>query len=97
MQKMHDNDNIVPPWDVYWVWHCHMLSPTDYIKDCKTIIGVVIHHRLQTVERIRQLQAESEQVLSEFLANIVSKATKCRFGNAHFRKSPTAYRRQWSR
>ena len=39
---------IVPPLDVYWVWHCHMLAPIEYDKDCNRLVGTVIDHRFLT-------------------------------------------------
>ena len=35
----------LPPIDVHWIWHCHMLSPTDYIEDCKEIFERVFDHQ----------------------------------------------------
>ena len=32
--------NLYPPWDIAWVWHCHLLSPIDYRKDCLTVLGI---------------------------------------------------------
>lgn len=34
--------NFYPPLDVAWVWHCHLLSPTDYIEDCERLTGFII-------------------------------------------------------
>ncbi len=36
--------NIAPPLDVHWVWHCHMLAPYYYEKDCMKIVGMVPSH-----------------------------------------------------
>ena len=35
---------LYPPMDVAWLWHCHMLSPTEYKKDCEIICGRLIDH-----------------------------------------------------
>lgn len=32
MQAAKPDVNNIPPLDVHWIWHCHMLSPTDYEK-----------------------------------------------------------------
>ena len=44
-----------PPLDVAWIWHCHMLSPTEYKKDCESICGQIIDHVYTSKdERIRK-------------------------------------------
>ncbi|KIH56430.1 hypothetical protein ANCDUO_13389 [Ancylostoma duodenale] len=30
MQAAHPDMNVIPPLDVHWVWHTHMLSPLHY-------------------------------------------------------------------
>eukprot|EP00913_Durusdinium_trenchii_P035599 g33315.t1 len=37
---------VVPPLDVEWIWHCHMLSPVAYQEDARKVTGVVPDHRL---------------------------------------------------
>lgn len=39
-----------PP-DVEWVWHCHMLSPQAYAKDCSTLVGTVINHTIKELDQ----------------------------------------------
>ena len=41
-------DTLIPPIDVDWVWHVHMLSPTSYKKDCSRYFGRLIDHRMTT-------------------------------------------------
>ena len=43
--KSSDID-LVPPIDVHWIWHCHMLSPKHYQNDCFLIIGTHIKHHV---------------------------------------------------
>lgn len=45
---------LVPPLDVYWVWHCHMLSPASYRRDCLSLVGTVLDHAVHwlTVDQI---------------------------------------------
>jgi hypothetical protein len=38
----HTNKILHPPIDVSWVWHCHMLCPTEYEKDCSSFFGKVL-------------------------------------------------------
>lgn len=45
---------IYPPIDVAWIWHCHLLSPTDYIKDCDRICcRPVVHETFSRAESSR--------------------------------------------
>ena len=39
-------DEIVPPLDVHWVWHCHMLAPQYYRRDCMNMVGQIVPHKL---------------------------------------------------
>jgi hypothetical protein len=31
--------NLCPPYDIAWIWHCHLLSPIDYRRDCERVCG----------------------------------------------------------
>ncbi|ELU08152.1 hypothetical protein CAPTEDRAFT_208874 [Capitella teleta] len=46
----HPNDNLVPPLDIHWAWHCHMLSPSYYGDDCLTLVGKVIDNNLLSLD-----------------------------------------------
>ena len=35
----------MPPLDVHWVWHCHMLSPLRYRDDTYRVTRTVVEHR----------------------------------------------------
>jgi hypothetical protein len=39
---------LAPPLDIHWVWHCHMLSPYFYEKDCLRVVNDVIDHKIMT-------------------------------------------------
>lgn len=39
---------LVPPIDVHWVWHCHMLCPLQYDKDCIAMLGKRVKHEVPT-------------------------------------------------
>ena len=32
------------PLDIEWVWHCHLLNPFQYRKDCRKIVSKVVDH-----------------------------------------------------
>ena len=66
-----------PPIDIAWVWHCHMLAPHRYAKDCQTLVGKLIDHRVVSIvsanEMTRKLWSESHPTepfeLSEDMKN----------------------------
>ena len=35
---------LVPPLDVDLIWHAHMLSPVDYVADCRALLGRALKH-----------------------------------------------------
>ena len=41
----HPTDYLPAPLDVEWIWHCHILNPYAYRKDCQTIISKVVDHK----------------------------------------------------
>uniref|UniRef100_A0A0N4ZFU5 SH3 domain-containing protein n=1 Tax=Parastrongyloides trichosuri TaxID=131310 RepID=A0A0N4ZFU5_PARTI len=59
MQASSPDVERIPPLDVHWVWHVHMLSPSHYEKDCKMICGSVIDHKLQSAEEIQKRYEQS--------------------------------------
>ncbi|VAI80033.1 unnamed protein product [Triticum turgidum subsp. durum] len=36
------DEPLVVPLDCEWIWHCHRLNPTQYIKDCKRLYGRIL-------------------------------------------------------
>jgi hypothetical protein len=61
-QAARRDPNIIPPLDVHWVWHCHMLSPTHYRTDCETLVGAIIDHKLLSSDEIQQRYETSVKV-----------------------------------
>lgn len=55
LKAEHNDINLMPPLDIAWVWHCHMLSPVAYEKDCMKLVGEYIDHAV-----IRKEHADSE-------------------------------------
>ena len=40
--------DMLPPIDIHWIWHVHMLSPKNYARDCEELyMGKVFHHKLR--------------------------------------------------
>ena len=50
------SSNLVPPLDVHWVWHCHMLSPRQYDKDCMLVVGCTVDHHIINVNSTEYAQ-----------------------------------------
>ena len=51
---------IVPPLDIHFVWHTHMLSPIAYATDCERLFGRILPSRVR--ERSAQILKLSEQI-----------------------------------
>ena len=43
-----EHDNLAAPLDIHWVWHCHMLAPLYYEKDCLRVVYKVVDHKILT-------------------------------------------------
>lgn len=41
----HDHIHLAAPLDIAWVWHCHMLAPLAYFRDCNNLFGKIISHK----------------------------------------------------
>jgi hypothetical protein len=51
----------VPPIDIHWVWHVHMLAPVSYIKDCKAITnGKIIDHQLCSLQEFQRMRENTK-------------------------------------
>ncbi|CAL4111640.1 unnamed protein product [Meganyctiphanes norvegica] len=49
-----DGEFLLPPEDVHWVWLVHMLAPVQYKKNCQTVVGKLIDHRLVTTKALQR-------------------------------------------
>ena len=38
----HENETLIPPVDIAWVWHLHRLAPLRYASYCKERFGKVL-------------------------------------------------------
>uniref|UniRef100_A0A914CSV5 Uncharacterized protein n=1 Tax=Acrobeloides nanus TaxID=290746 RepID=A0A914CSV5_9BILA len=52
MQAKNPNLELIPPLDVHFIWHCHMLRPLSYRKDCISIVGTVVDHKVFSNEKL---------------------------------------------
>ncbi|XP_060588834.1 uncharacterized protein LOC132744218 [Ruditapes philippinarum] len=57
----HTDECLVAPLDIEWVWHCHMLNPESYERDCQTIVGITINHTLYYQASFLEKQNEARQ------------------------------------
>lgn len=53
LKKKHQEVEVLPPRDVYWVWHVHMLCPHQYVMDCENLIGCVPDHAFTDSQEAR--------------------------------------------
>ena len=58
LKARHQNVKILPPLDIYWVWHVHMLSPLNYIEDCNRIAKLLVDHEYSQNEKAESLARE---------------------------------------
>ena len=42
----YNKEAISPPLDIQWIWHCHMLAPYYYEKDCLNLVNKVVDHKV---------------------------------------------------
>ncbi len=47
----HPDDDLEPPLDVHWIWHCHMLSPQAYRADCRALVAAFPDHRFRVLRQ----------------------------------------------
>jgi hypothetical protein len=60
-----------PPYDVAWIWHCHLLAPTSYIKDCRLVCaGQVLDHFLFDTREIESKQERTRELWERELAGV---------------------------
>ena len=43
--KLSTKMDLVPPLDIEFIWHCHMLNPTEYYNDTVSICGKLLEHK----------------------------------------------------
>jgi len=48
--------SLCPPIDVHWVWHCHMLAPYNYERDCLRVVGKVVDHAVRPIAQLTDLR-----------------------------------------
>ncbi len=51
---------LVPPLDVHWVWHCHLLCPRQYLKDCTALVGRLVEHEVLQIFNSPEYKRQAE-------------------------------------
>ena len=59
----------VPPLDIHWIWHTHMLAPLQYAKNCNEMFGRSFGHRLYSLEEAEQMRTMTRQMWEEEYIN----------------------------
>jgi len=54
--------SLCPPVDVHWIWHCHMLAPRHYERDCLQLVGKVVGHRVRLAEQLAERRLATADV-----------------------------------
>ncbi len=44
--------NLIPPLDVLWIWHCHMLNPIQYFNDMMSLFDRLLDHTNLSMKEI---------------------------------------------
>jgi len=54
--------SLSPPVDVHWIWHCHMLAPYDYQRDCLQLVGSVVDHSVMSISQLNEQRRATADV-----------------------------------
>ncbi|VAH55372.1 unnamed protein product [Triticum turgidum subsp. durum] len=59
------DEPLVVPLDCEWIWHCHRLNPTRYVKDCKRLYGRMLDSKNVRSSIHAKSKDQSEKVWTE--------------------------------
>ena len=59
-ENHHDHLQIAAPLDIAWIWHCHMLSPVAYARDCNKLYGEILSHTILVGSQITEKRRKAE-------------------------------------
>lgn len=74
---------LIPPLDVEWVWHLHMLSPLAYKNDCERLCKRVLNHRLNCETQIKKYYEYSKKLWEEYSKTPYEYTDDCTNQNAY--------------
>ena len=52
----------LPPMDIHWVWHVHMLAPVSYKIDCINVAGRLLGHKLTNQQERESLRQKTKKI-----------------------------------
>ena len=58
----YPNECLSAPLDIEWAWHCHMLSPRAYSKDCIAIVNTVVNHTIRNKKEYQKALTKSREL-----------------------------------
>ncbi|XP_060078988.1 uncharacterized protein LOC132558437 [Ylistrum balloti] len=61
----HKDKLLAAPLDIEWVWHCHILSPLAYKRDCDMYVGEIVNHHLLSREDRKKAKEVSRELWQE--------------------------------
>ena len=79
LQRYQYAEKLIPPIDVQWVWHVHMLCPTQYIEDMKSVSKFIVNNRLKSEREIQnnfQFSKQSWETFSSLNYDYVKDSTQ---------------------
>ena len=62
LARDHIRTCLSAPLDIEWIWHCHMLSPRTYSRDCHTIVGDLINHTIRGPNEYKSKLQKTEKL-----------------------------------
>ena len=59
----YPDEDLEPPLDIHWIWHCHMLSPQTYRNDCHMHVGAFPDHHFRVLRQEKDGAVTSAKAL----------------------------------
>ena len=65
----HVDERLAAPLDIEWIWHCHLLAPVLYEKDCHRMFQVTVNHKLYRRDDRKHALKRSKHLWEEAYQN----------------------------
>ncbi|CAG2245700.1 unnamed protein product [Mytilus edulis] len=65
----NDRRRVAAPLDICWIWHCHMLSPLSYARNCYTLFGKMLNHKIMVGKDRSEGLVFTEQLWKQMYPN----------------------------
>lgn len=66
----HPEKALAAPLDIQWVWHCHMLAPIAYYRDCHKIVGRLVDSKVRNTHDTYAAAQESSSLWRAAYPNV---------------------------